>query len=309
MRPILMPELNSVKEGKILEWGLSEGEKFEAQEPLFLVEAGDTVLEVQAPQSGTLLKILAPVGTTVKATDSVALYAEEGEQNNWDPSSAAKDTSIELRLKDLDKKVVLRRFEENLKDEVEIAVFGRHSDCRYYDETLQLMQETVTLSPKIKVTVYDFDQNPDAFKQFRVDRMPALIVQSRAGGRIRYFGFPAGYLYKVLLDDIIWTSRGSSDLTESSKAMLQTLTKATDVLILTTGRCGSCLKMMKVTHQAVIENPHINVDIVDVEQFPDALGTHPLVATPLTIINNKTKVLGALDEERTIARVLETQDN
>lgn len=61
---IILPKLGfSMNEGEVREWLAEDGQKIEAGQPLFLLEAEKSANEVEAPASGTL-KILQPAGQT-----------------------------------------------------------------------------------------------------------------------------------------------------------------------------------------------------------------------------------------------------
>src|SRR5467141_364076 len=64
--PILMPKLSDdMREGKILAWKKKEGDAVESGEVIAEVETEKANLEVEAYNAGKLVKIVAPVGTTV----------------------------------------------------------------------------------------------------------------------------------------------------------------------------------------------------------------------------------------------------
>ena len=61
---VLMPRLgDEMIHGTIVEWLVQEGDEATKGEPLFLVETGKAVLEVESEASGILKKILFPQGT------------------------------------------------------------------------------------------------------------------------------------------------------------------------------------------------------------------------------------------------------
>jgi len=74
--PVTMPMLGlTMEEGTVAEWLKAEGENVAKDEPLLTVEMDKGTLEVPAPASGVLRRILVPVGTTVPVK---ALIAEIG---------------------------------------------------------------------------------------------------------------------------------------------------------------------------------------------------------------------------------------
>jgi len=81
MTEVLMPRLDpGMQSGKIVEWLKKEGEHVEKGEPILVVEGEKTTFEVEAPESGALTKILAPIGTDVDVSHPVAIIGEASSQ-------------------------------------------------------------------------------------------------------------------------------------------------------------------------------------------------------------------------------------
>ncbi len=77
---VIMPQLGeSVVEGTVTRWMKKEGETVEEMESLLEVETDKVTTEVPSTGSGTILKILVPEGTTVKAGTVLAYIGEPGE--------------------------------------------------------------------------------------------------------------------------------------------------------------------------------------------------------------------------------------
>lgn len=78
---VIMPQLGeSVDEGTISKWLVSEGEKVEEYEPLLEVNTDKVDSEIPSPSTGTLLKIIVPEGTTISAGTLLAWIGEPGEE-------------------------------------------------------------------------------------------------------------------------------------------------------------------------------------------------------------------------------------
>jgi len=69
-----------MEEGVINKWLVKEGDRVEKGDPLFEVATDKVNMEVEAPASGVVLKILYPEGSTVPITKTVAYIGEEGEE-------------------------------------------------------------------------------------------------------------------------------------------------------------------------------------------------------------------------------------
>jgi 2-oxoisovalerate dehydrogenase E2 component (dihydrolipoyl transacylase) len=93
---VVMPQLGeSVDEGTITRWLKSPGDTVEEYEPLLEVNTDKVDSEIPSPYSGTLLEILVPEGTTVKAGEVLALIGADGEKaSEGGPGEAAKTEPI-----------------------------------------------------------------------------------------------------------------------------------------------------------------------------------------------------------------------
>ena len=77
---VILPKLTyEMEDGRILEWLCDEGEAVSAGQPLLVVETDKAAVEVPAEESGTLLKILAPVDVMVTIGTPVAWIGAPGE--------------------------------------------------------------------------------------------------------------------------------------------------------------------------------------------------------------------------------------
>ncbi len=78
---VVMPQLGeSVVEGTVGKWYKSVGDKIEQYEAIMEVVTDKVTTEIPSPAAGTLLQILVPEGTTVKAGTVLAVIGAAGEQ-------------------------------------------------------------------------------------------------------------------------------------------------------------------------------------------------------------------------------------
>lgn len=77
---VIMPKQGlQMTEGTITKWLKKEGEKVEEGKPLFEMETDKLNIEIDAPASGTLLKIIREEGDVVPITETIAVIGEPGE--------------------------------------------------------------------------------------------------------------------------------------------------------------------------------------------------------------------------------------
>jgi pyruvate dehydrogenase E2 component (dihydrolipoamide acetyltransferase) len=94
MTEIHMPRLDpGMQSGKIVEWLKKEGDQVQKGEAVLVVEGEKTTFEIEAPESGPLTKILAPIGTDVEVGQAVGLIG--GGDVGTHPPITAKETLVE----------------------------------------------------------------------------------------------------------------------------------------------------------------------------------------------------------------------
>ncbi len=77
---VIMPKQGlQMTEGTIIRWLKKEGQEVKAGQPLFEIETDKLTIEINAPASGTLLKIIRDEGEVVPITETVAIIGESGE--------------------------------------------------------------------------------------------------------------------------------------------------------------------------------------------------------------------------------------
>jgi alkyl hydroperoxide reductase subunit AhpF len=117
---------------------------------------------------------------------------------------------------------------DQLKEPVQILFFGRKEGCDYCDDTRQLVEEIVSLSDKLVISIYDLDEDAAVAKQYRVDKAPGLVIAGLDGGQIldygiRFAGIPSGHEFSSLIHDLVLVSGRDSGLEQSTRDTLKKL--------------------------------------------------------------------------------------
>lgn len=75
--PVNLPKSGmGIEEGTVIRWLKAVGERVEKGEPLVEIETAKATQEVEAPVSGTLVKILLPEGQTAAVNSEIALIED-----------------------------------------------------------------------------------------------------------------------------------------------------------------------------------------------------------------------------------------
>jgi len=108
----------TMEEGTIVEWKIEEGEKFSEGDVICEVETDKATMEYEAPFEGTLLKIVAPAGTSLQIGAVIGIAGEVGEDiaELLSSSSDIDSSPVSLSLEEKDEKPDAHD-EENISNE------------------------------------------------------------------------------------------------------------------------------------------------------------------------------------------------
>jgi thiol-disulfide isomerase/thioredoxin len=129
-------------------------------------------------------------------------------------------------LKDKDREFLTKEFGK-LTEPVKLVYFTQEHECPYCETTGQIVSEVAGLSDKITTAVYDFVADKALAGKYRVDKIPAIVVE-RGGDQprdfgMRFYGIPSGYEFTSL-----------TALTTETKAALATITQPVHIQVFST---------------------------------------------------------------------------
>lgn len=123
-------------------------------------------------------------------------------------------------ISDKDSKAIRDHFAKHLKNPVTIEHFTQGAspgdvpirECEYCRETTQLLQEVAALSDRITLNVHDFVAEADLARELGISRIPTFTLVGKARGRVRFVGIPSGYEFSSLIESLVDTANGTTDL-------------------------------------------------------------------------------------------------
>lgn len=81
---------HTMETGRVVEWHIAEGSRIEEGQPLVSIETDKTVVEVESPVSGVLLRIVGQADGEYDVGDTLAWIGEEGEEVPDAPAAVPK---------------------------------------------------------------------------------------------------------------------------------------------------------------------------------------------------------------------------
>ncbi len=206
-------------------------------------------------------------------------------------------------LKEDQQKKLKEKFKE-LDGNVKLVVFTQEMECRYCEETRQLMEDLAGLSDKISVEVYDFVSDTDKVEKYKIDKIPATVIEGEKDYGIRFYGIPAGYEFVSLTNTIMAVTRGESGLSEETKAALKKLKAPVHLQVFVTLTCPYCPGAVEMAHRLSEESDLVTSDMVEAAEFPHLTQKYDVSSVPKVIINEDIQFEGALPEKEFVENVM-----
>jgi glutaredoxin-like protein len=220
---------------------------------------------------------------------------------------------MEIKMSELlneDVKQQVREVFNGLQHPVQILFFSSQKNCDYCNDTRQLLEEVVALSPSLGLTVYDLEVDTATAEQYRVDKAPAFVVAANDGETladtgIQYAGIPSGYEFTTLIQDIILVASRDSGLKETTREFLKALQKPIHLQVFVTPTCPYCPRALVLAHQMAMENPGmIRAEGVESMEYQEVANRFNVSGVPQTTINSGAgTVIGAVPEANLLAEI------
>ncbi len=184
-----------------------------------------------------------------------------------------------------------------MNEPVKLILFSKEDDCASCSDTLQLLEETASLSEKIEVVTHDLTRDSETAATYNVDRAPTVVIQGNKDIGIRLYGMPSGYEFSTLIEDIIDLGMGTISLSPATKDALAQLAEPVHIQVFVTPSCPYCPKAVRMAHMMAMESDRVTADMVMANEFPQLSNQYNVMAVPKIVINEDTSFEGAIPED------------
>jgi glutaredoxin-like protein len=202
-----------------------------------------------------------------------------------------------------------REYVENVfrlvENNVNLSFFMKEPENQTLRETQSILEEISAISDMIKLIVFNFDKNKKEVEKYKIDKVPAIVVEGTKDFGIRFYGVPSGYLVSALIEDIVQISKNDSELTNETKQKLHEIKGplSLDVFVKPTSPYSPTL--VNIAHRMAMESENISAHMVNIEDYPHLAMRFNIGDVPHTVINGRDSVEGALDERDFVDKILQ----
>jgi len=212
-----------------------------------------------------------------------------------------------------DQELIRQKFAQELLGPVKIDLFTQRelsiivpgrAVCAYCKPTQDMLQELAALSDLITLRVHIWEEAKEEAQRFAVERIPGIVLRGRDSVALKFYGLPGGTEFPSFLETIVDVSRGETLFSPESKRSLKKLKGDVAVRVFVTPTCPYCPAMARAACQLALATPHVKAEVIEVNEFPDLAQRYGVRAVPLTVIDDKVMIRGAVPEKVLVEQVL-----
>lgn len=212
---------------------------------------------------------------------------------------------------------IRERFAAELEGKVKLDYFTQkpsplyvpgREECVTCEDTRQLLEELAALSDKISLNVRELADAQDEAKKLGVDKVPGIVLRGPANRPLRFFGLPGGNEFPNFIEMFIETSKPGVKLGQETAKQLKKLKDSITITVYVTPTCPHCPGVVRAAYLLALASARIEATAVEISEFPRLAQQLGVRAVPMTVINDRVTIAGAMDEAGLIEEVLKAAE-
>jgi len=192
--------------------------------------------------------------------------------------------------------------------ELDIIVPGREP-CATCKPTREMLRELAALSDLISLRVHNFEDEREEAARFGVERIPGIVLRGRDTAMMKLYGMPGGSEFPTFLDTIADVSRKAVLLSQESVKALRKVKEDIRVKVFVAPTCPYCPGPARAAFQMSLVNPRVKAEVIQADEFPTLAQRYDVKAVPLTVIEDRIAVVGAVPEKALVEQVLKASQS
>jgi alkyl hydroperoxide reductase subunit AhpF len=90
-----------------------------------------------------------------------------------------------------------------------------------------------------------------------------------------------------------------------TRKKLRLVNRRVHIQVFVTPTCAQSPASAQLAHAFALDCPHVDADVVEIQEFPALAQAYGVRSVPLTIVNEYTRIAGAVTEEQLLEKVME----
>lgn len=209
-----------------------------------------------------------------------------------------KENEVREQMLDENLKEQLREVTKVFQNKIELAVI-KGEDLEETSDIIQMAQEIGSTNDKIQVKIYEKTDVQLKEKGIDLEKLPAIAILNDKGefSRIKYTTVPTGHELNSFILAMYNVSGPGQKINDSLVERISKINKKLNIKIGISLNCTRCPETVQATQRIAVENPNIEVEIIDVFSHKDFKKKYDILSVPAMVINDKDLRFGKLSIE------------
>ena len=204
-----------------------------------------------------------------------------------------------------DQDVLRERFAKELTGRVRVDYFTQRpsrviipgrEECALCEDGHTLLKEIASLSPRVALTVHDFEDEPAAAAALGVGRVPGIVVRGVTNRPLRFAGVPSGNQFPGFIETLINAAAGKAEFRPETLRALKKIRSDVFVQVFVAPTSPYCPPLARIAFKVGLMVPKVKVEVIDATEFPALVQRQGIRAVPTTFFDERLAVPGAMDE-------------
>ena len=192
----------------------------------------------------------------------------------------------------------------SLPAEVRLRFFGSDDFPAASLDTLQLCQYLSESGPRIRLEVHDSKNDRALCEELEVLFFPALVIQGRNLGGLRFLGTPSGHCLRSLVESLASASTGETGLPAGALLRLGSVKRPVELKLFVRPDSEPCRRAALLGANLAVASGHFRTEVINHLDFPVMSRRYRIGSVPRTIVNGRIEIDGARGAGDFIERVL-----
>ncbi len=212
-----------------------------------------------------------------------------------------------MRIFNEETKKELKEMIGELPNEVNIAFFTSKTKCRSCRDTLMYIEEFSQINDKIKLSVYDINEDIEMSEKYTIERVPAMVVLDKdlKNRGIKFYGIPSGYEVHSLIASVRESAGIVMPIDAPVKKRIKAIDKEVKIKVFVTPTCPYCPQAVITGHRLAYLNDNIECEMIEAGTYPQESVKYGVRGVPKIVVNETNDVSGS----QPLDKILEVIEN
>lgn len=191
-----------------------------------------------------------------------------------------------------------------VSSDVDLLFFGSDDFPSQSLDTLQICQLISDAGPNVRFRAHDSKNDKAKCEELGVLFFPALVIQGKNRGRLRFLGTPSGYGLQMLVEGLAPAASGESGLSPRQRRTLEMFKRPVGLRIFISPESEHCRRAALFGMRLAVESALVRTEVINHLDFPVMSKRYKIGAVPRTVVNERAEITGAIDGEDFLERML-----